>query len=74
MDNDITTTNVALLLEDDPGIAACTGLFTEFSASMKTNGALHQVFQLVSEYEEQCKDNVEQLKKLVKRAVPGQTK
>ncbi|XP_041370444.1 nuclear pore complex protein Nup107-like [Gigantopelta aegis] len=71
---DITTTNVSLLMEEDPGLAASSGLYHDFQQSMKRNPAPQQVFDLLSDYEQVCKDQVYVLKKLVSRAVPQQDK
>lgn len=68
MTEDLTTTNVKLLLEEDPGLAASTGLYGEFEQCLRQNSAPHQVLDLVSDYESRVGDQVLMLRKLVKRA------
>ncbi|KAJ8317433.1 hypothetical protein KUTeg_005337 [Tegillarca granosa] len=68
MTEDITTTNVALLLEEDPGLSASQGLYQEFMQCMRTNPSDSQTFDLVYEYEYICREQLTLLNKLVSRA------
>ncbi|XP_013392603.1 nuclear pore complex protein Nup107-like [Lingula anatina] len=74
MDEDITTTNVALLLEEDPGLAASTGLFGDFLQAVKDHPAEPQVFDLIKSYTQVCSEQVVLLKKLINRATPGHSR
>ncbi|XP_062572533.1 nuclear pore complex protein Nup107-like [Saccostrea cucullata] len=65
---EITTTNVALLLEEDPGISACRGMYRDFLQCMKGLPSETQVFDLLNEYERVCQEQVTLLYKLVNRA------
>ncbi|XP_033757486.1 nuclear pore complex protein Nup107-like [Pecten maximus] len=65
---EVTTTNVGLLLEEDPGISACKGLFEDFQKCMKSNASESQSFDLIKEYESACREHVIILRKLMKRA------
>lgn len=65
---EVTTTNVGLLLEEDPGISACKGLFEDFQKCMKANASENQSFDLIKEYESACREHVTILRKLMKRA------
>lgn len=65
---DLTTTNINLLLNEDPGLAASTGLFADFDQCLRQSGAPHQVFDLLSDYETTVSEQVTILRKLVKRA------
>ncbi|XP_050395962.1 nuclear pore complex protein Nup107 [Patella vulgata] len=64
---DITTTNVSLLIEDDPGLAASSGVYRDFYECIKSNPSNMQVFELMSDCETVCTDQVLLLKKLVNR-------
>ena len=68
MTEDITTSNVTLLMKEDPGIAASTGLYSDFNQCLKQNGSPHQVFDLLSDYESTVTDQVAILRKLVRRS------
>ncbi|XP_060066692.1 nuclear pore complex protein Nup107-like [Ylistrum balloti] len=68
MTEEVTTTNVGLLLEEDPGISACKGLFEDFQKCMKANVSESQSFDLIKEYENACREHVVLLRKLMKRA------
>lgn len=72
--DEVTTTNVALLLDEDPGVAASSGLYGDFLESRVSNPSENQIFDLVNCYTTLCRDQVLLLKKLVKRATPGQSK
>ncbi|KAK7508730.1 hypothetical protein BaRGS_00000296 [Batillaria attramentaria] len=74
MTEDLTTTNIHLLMEEDPGIAASTGLFTDFDQCLHRNSAPHQVLDLLSDYESCVTEQVSMLRKLVKRARREQQK
>lgn len=63
---EITTTNVGLMLEEDPGISACKGVYEEFQKCMKSNVSESRSFDLLTEYESVCKDHVDILRKLMK--------
>lgn len=65
---EITTTNVALLLEEDPGISACRGMYRDFLQCMKDRPSETQVFDLLSDYERVCQEQVVYMYKLVNRA------
>ncbi|CAH1783976.1 unnamed protein product [Owenia fusiformis] len=71
---DVTTTNVALLLEEDPGLSASQSLFGDFLQNLKEHNSPDHIFDLVSGYESSCSEQVLLLKKLVKRTTPGQNK
>ncbi|KAL8570338.1 hypothetical protein ACOMHN_035756 [Nucella lapillus] len=65
----LTTTNIDLLMDDDdPGLAASTGLFSDFDQCLRQNGAPHQVLDLLSDYESVVADQVTIVRKLVRRA------
>ena len=53
---------------------ASAALYGEFMDSLKSNAAENQVFDLLGDYERIVTDQVSLLKKLVKRATPGQNK
>ncbi|XP_033126443.1 nuclear pore complex protein Nup107-like isoform X2 [Anneissia japonica] len=74
MTEDVTLTNVNLLLEDDPGMSATAGLFEDFMKSFRMFSSPTDVFRLVAEYEKLCSEQVTMLNKLVKKANPGQNK
>ncbi|XP_070212005.1 nuclear pore complex protein Nup107-like [Littorina saxatilis] len=65
---DLTTTNVNLLLDEDPGMAASTGLYADFDQCLRQNGAPHQVLDLLSCFESCLSEQVIILRKLVRRA------
>ncbi|XP_076461376.1 nuclear pore complex protein Nup107-like [Babylonia areolata] len=66
---DLTTTNINLLMDDDdPGIAASMGLFSDFEQCLRQNGAPHQVLDLLSDYETAVSEQVSIIRKLVRRA------
>ncbi|XP_045190526.2 nuclear pore complex protein Nup107-like [Mercenaria mercenaria] len=65
---DITTTNVGLLLEEDPGISASKGLFEDFLQCLKAHPSEGELFVLVEEYEKTCQEQVIMLKKLITHA------
>ena len=65
---DITTTNIGLLLEEDPGILGCRGLFQDFMQIMKANPSDTQPFNLLHEYESVCHEQVTLLKKTFRGA------
>lgn len=87
-DGDAATTNVGLLLDEDPGFAgdvvvdvyayamlfilACTCLFTEFEHALRANPSQHQLFTLLSKYEQLVHDQIVMLRKLTQRAAPDQ--
>lgn len=74
LDEDVTTTNVGLLLEEDPGLAASLGVFDSFLTLLRNHPSEHQIFDLLTEYSNVCEEQVTTLKRLIKRATPGQLK
>lgn len=74
MTENLTSTNVNLLMEEDPGIAASSGLYGDFDQCLRHNSAPHQVLDLLSDYESRVTDQVMVLRKLVKRARREQQK
>ncbi|KAL5022711.1 hypothetical protein ScPMuIL_001866 [Solemya velum] len=74
MEEDVTTTNVGLLLEEDPGISASQGLYNDFLQCLQNNSSQQQVFDLVQEFENACRDEVTLLNKLLGRATKQQEK
>lgn len=68
MTEEVTTTNVGLLLEEDPGISASRGLYKDFLRCLRTHSSQSDVFTLVEEYEGVCREQVIMLKKLFSRA------
>ncbi|XP_071089771.1 nuclear pore complex protein Nup107-like [Haliotis cracherodii] len=69
---EVTSTNVALLLEDDPGMAASAGLYRDFEQCMKHNSGQNSVLDLLLDYENVCSDQVIILRKLAIRATKQQ--
>ncbi|XP_078310529.1 nuclear pore complex protein Nup107-like [Crassostrea virginica] len=65
---EITTTNVALLMEEDPGISACRGMYRDFLQCMRDRPSETQAFDLLSDYERVCQEQVLYMYKLVNRA------
>lgn len=65
---EITTTNVGLLLAEDPGISASRGLYQDFLQCLRTHTSQSDLFALVEEYQSVCREQVEMLKKLFSRA------
>nr|XP_006815564.1 PREDICTED: nuclear pore complex protein Nup107-like [Saccoglossus kowalevskii] len=70
-DNTLTS---SLLMEDDPGTAATTCLFHEFLDSFRGHPSANEVFDLVSDYEKICADQIVLLEKLIRKSTPGQNK
>lgn len=68
MTEEVTTTNVGLLLEEDPGISASRGLYQDFLRCQRTHSSQSDLFRLVEEYESVCREHVVMLKKLFSRA------
>lgn len=68
MTEEITTTNVGLLLEEDPGVSASKGLFEDFLQCHRAHPSEAELFLLVEEYQKTCKEQVVMLKKLVTHA------
>ncbi|XP_052773924.1 nuclear pore complex protein Nup107-like [Mya arenaria] len=65
---DVTTTNVRLLLEEDPGISASKSLYTDFLQCLKEHAPADELFTLVEGYEGLCQEQVSMLKKLIRHA------
>lgn len=65
---ELTTTNVRLLLEEDPGISASRGLFEEFLQCLRSHSSTGELFVLVEMYEKTCQEQVTMLQKLVRHA------
>ncbi|XP_070540867.1 nuclear pore complex protein Nup107-like [Ptychodera flava] len=74
LEEDEITMTSNLLMEDDPGIAATAGLFEEFLECYRRHPSSNQVFELVSEYEKTCSEQILLLERLVKKSTPGQNK
>ncbi|KAK3095326.1 hypothetical protein FSP39_013242, partial [Pinctada imbricata] len=71
---DVTTTNVALLLEEDPGLSACHGMYEDFLQSMKNHSTDAEAFHLIHDYENVCKEHITILSKLVRRGTRNEPK
>lgn len=69
---DITTSNVTVLLEEDPAIVACQSLYADFHRAMKYHRSHQQPLTLLEKYMQLCGDSAQLLEMLVKRAPPGQ--
>lgn len=67
-DEEITTTNVGLLLEEDPGVSASKGLFEDFLQCLREHPSEGELFTLVEDYVKTCGEQVAMLKKLVLHA------
>ncbi|XP_022097754.1 nuclear pore complex protein Nup107-like [Acanthaster planci] len=65
---DFTSTNVHLLLAEDPGIAASEGLFEKFMQCFTEHQSPTDVFTLVAKYQEVCMEQVDMLNNLVRKA------
>lgn len=63
--------NAALMLEESHDLAASTSVFSAFLDKMKDLRMEHQVFELLSGYEEICADQVSLLSRLTKKVKPG---
>ena len=72
MEEDNAAINLAL--EEDPAVINCTELFSDFSETLRANSELHEVFNLINEYESLCNQNTQKLKKIIQGTVPGQSK
>ncbi|KAL3865177.1 hypothetical protein ACJMK2_006795 [Sinanodonta woodiana] len=68
MAEEITTTNIGLLLEEDPGNSASKGLYQDFKDCLQNKMSQDEMFSLIQDYETICEDQVTLLKKLVTRA------
>ncbi|CAC5377452.1 NUP107 [Mytilus coruscus] len=65
MTEDLTTTNVGLLLEEGSG---CKSLFQDFMQIMKSFPSANQSFSLLQGYEKTCREQVTMLKKTFRGA------
>ncbi|XP_033633061.1 nuclear pore complex protein Nup107-like [Asterias rubens] len=65
---DFTTTNMNLLLVEDPGVAASEGLFEEFMSCFTNHQSPTDVFTLVAKYQQVCVEQVDMLNNLVRKA------
>ncbi|XP_076103214.1 nuclear pore complex protein Nup107-like [Mytilus galloprovincialis] len=65
MTEDLTTTNVGLLIEEGLG---CKGLFQDFMQIMKSFPSGNQSFSLLQGYEKTCREQVTMLKKTFRGA------
>ncbi|GAB1607838.1 nuclear pore complex protein Nup107-like [Argonauta hians] len=72
--DEVTTTNLGLLLQEDPELAACTGVYSEFQQSFKEHMRPQQVFDLLRQYESVCAEQLQLLKSVIMRAPPNQDK
>lgn len=72
--DDVTTTNVGLLLDEEPELAACTGLYNDFMEAYRTYFSPQKVFELLDQYNTICDEQLKLLKKLVMRTAPNQQK
>ncbi|CAI9738848.1 pore complex Nup107-like [Octopus vulgaris] len=72
--DDVTTTNLGLLLQDDPELAACTGVYSEFQQAFKESIRPQQLFDLLKQYEAVCAEHLQLLKTVIMRAAPNQVK
>lgn len=72
--DDVTTTNVGLLLDDEPELAACTGLYSDFMEAYRTFSSPQKVFELLDQYDSICEEQLQLMKKLVMRTAPNQHK
>merc|ERR1719204_2010942 len=68
---DVNSGNAALLLEENNDLAASTSVFAGFLEKMREHPMEHQVFELISAYEEICADQVSLLTRLTKKMKPG---
>lgn len=68
MTEDFTTTNIGLLLEEDPGLLGCKGLFQDFMQIMKSNPSENQSLNLLQNYERICREQSTLLKKTFRGA------
>ncbi|XP_074642754.1 nuclear pore complex protein Nup107-like isoform X2 [Tubulanus polymorphus] len=68
------TTNISVMAEEMPEIAASTGLFEDFKNSMKTRRGEQELFDLLNDYENLCKDQVSLLCKVSNLTTPGRSK
>ncbi|XP_019626310.1 PREDICTED: nuclear pore complex protein Nup107-like [Branchiostoma belcheri] len=74
MTEDITSTNMSLLLEEDPGLAASSGVYTEFMQRLRARPTSKEVFELLDEYQQVCCEQVSLLKRIVKKVTTAQNK
>ncbi|KAH3697745.1 hypothetical protein DPMN_085255, partial [Dreissena polymorpha] len=66
--DEVTTTNVGLLLEEDPGVSSSKDLYMDFLQCLRDHPSEGELFTLVEGYEKLCQDQVVLLKKLVRHA------
>ncbi|XP_035671909.1 nuclear pore complex protein Nup107-like [Branchiostoma floridae] len=71
---DITSTNMSLLLEEDPGLAASSGVYTDFMQCLRGKPTSKEVFELLDEYQQVCCEQVSLLKRIVKKVTTVQNK
>jgi len=74
MKDGLLSSSVAMLLDDDPALAASDSIFTDFTSQLCSHTAEQQVFELISEYESTCNAQVTAIQKLLQRVAPAHTK
>ncbi|KAL4231420.1 hypothetical protein ACF0H5_008997 [Mactra antiquata] len=73
-DEDLTTTNVALLLDEDPGISASKSLFMDFLQCLRSYPSESEIFTQIEVYEKLCEEQANILKKLTQHAAKHEEK
>ncbi|ELU05475.1 hypothetical protein CAPTEDRAFT_176040 [Capitella teleta] len=71
---DVTTTNAELIIEDDPQISSCKGLFNDFKESFSKSMIQGNMKQMLTDYESMCEQHYQLLRRLLTKVVPGQEK